>query len=260
VYVGSRYVPDAANPGLHGGHRRRIAVDMRLDRDALRGGLVNDRAHLLLGEVLHARILRDAGPRRRRQDLDPVDAVREVHLHCAPHLLDRVESGHQVRILRVGEKCLFLQPRPNLVTGRHDVRSDDGAALHQLLKPNIRIARNEQAGGAHGRHARFERAAERGEVVCVRVRVDQAGQHVHALQVEHADARGHRSDADRRNATFAQHDRGVRGHAAVADVDDVCMNKRGRLVRLRRRRLRHDRHRTAQYGSEHGKSTHGPPF
>src|SRR5262249_14549824 len=91
-------------------------------------------------------------PRRRREDLDPIDAMREVHLHRATQLLDGIESRHQVRILRVGEKSLLLEPGSNLVARSDDVRSDDGAARHQLTKPDIGVARTKYAGAAHCGH------------------------------------------------------------------------------------------------------------
>jgi hypothetical protein len=82
-------VLDAADAGLDRRHRAFVAVRVRLDRDVARRRLLDDRADLFLGVDLLARVGVGGPGALGRQNLDPVDAVRQVHLHGAPQFRDR---------------------------------------------------------------------------------------------------------------------------------------------------------------------------
>jgi hypothetical protein len=157
-----------------------------------------------------------------------VSAVGQIHLHRAPHPVNRRDAGHEVRILGIAEECLGSDLRANVVAGRHHVRTGDGAFLDQLVEADVDVERDARAPDR--RHARFEGAAEGGLIGGVRVRVDQPGQDVLSAQVERTDAGGRRPRSNRLDPSAAHHDCRVRRDAAVPDVHDVAVDERERRV------------------------------
>ena len=229
-------VLDAAHAGLDRRHRALVAVRVRLDRDVPRRRLLDDRADFLLGVDLLARVGVGRPGAIGRQNLDPVDAVRQVHLHGAPQRRDRGHARHQVGVRRIGEKRLLRDSRPHVVAGGDHVGAGDGAGLHQLMETDVRIAGD--TGAPHGRHARFERPPERREVGGMCVGVDQARQHVLAFEIEDARAGRRGARSNRLNLAAPDRDRGVRRDAPVADIDEVGVDEQQRFGRGFGRRLR----------------------
>jgi hypothetical protein len=233
---------DAPHAGLHRGHRALVAVCMCLHRDSLRRRLLHDRADLVFRVQLLARIGVSGAGAVGRENFDPHDAVRQVHVHRAPQLLDRRHAGHQIRVLGVVQKRLGRQPRPDVVARGHDVGPDRRALLHELVEADVGVARH--AGAPHRRHARFQRALKRGDIVGVGMRVDEARQDVLPLQIDRAGGGGRGRGADRFDAAAAQHERRVCRYASGADVDDVGVGEDegidGRRLRGRRPRCGDD--------------------
>ena len=134
-----RAVLDAANARLDRRHRALVAVCVCLHRHVLRRRLLHDRSNFFLGVHLLARIgIRGAGA-FSRQDLDPVHAVRQVHLDRTPHLVDRRHPRQEIGVLRVSEECLRRDLRAHVISGGDDVRPGDRALLHELVESDIHI-------------------------------------------------------------------------------------------------------------------------
>ena len=87
---------DAAHTGLDCGHCALVPVRVRLDGHISGPGLLDDDADFVLTVDLSTGIGIGCAGTFRCQDLDPVHAVRQIHLHGASDSLNGRYASHEI--------------------------------------------------------------------------------------------------------------------------------------------------------------------